>query len=233
MWRSSTRPDGRDVGIRASAPICSSSYEFPMDMDDIDGQVQALALTVLKCRTGFLLAVPQGAFSDSALAAGLIAPPEEMVGQSVTISVQAGLKSSMEDAAPPAHEDGASVEVVLVDVSDSMGRFLSPFDAAVHSLDAVLAFTMERPLLMPMPDDLIGAAWEWVVDPSSGERVVFYSATEEEDVVPETPPRGFSPDAAPLPSRRASTMPRGAQPKVNEPEDRRNPDLLWLPWRRA
>eukprot|EP00435_Cladocopium_sp_Y103_P038021 s3267_g10.t1 len=111
-------------------------------------------------RPGYLLAVPVGAISDAALWAGLVAGPEEMIGQPTVVTIAADVKSSMEDA------------VILA------------FDASNHSF-------------VPMPGDLVNAAWGWVTDPASGERAVFYSATEEDDVVPETP-REASPEAAPL-----------------------------------
>eukprot|EP00435_Cladocopium_sp_Y103_P055503 s1300_g18.t1 len=188
--------------------------EFPAQMEDLDGQTQAAALIVLRRRTGYLLAVPRGAFTEAALAAGTAAPPEEMVGQSTLVTVAAGSKESLEDAVPPVHEDGTLVDVVLVDVSDAMDRFLSPFDPLRHHVELLLSFSADNIMLMPMPEDLAAEAWSWVADPASGERAIFYSAAEEDEAVPETPAEEEV--DPPQPGRRGpstrSAAPRGAEP---------------------
>eukprot|EP00435_Cladocopium_sp_Y103_P045898 s1495_g13.t1 len=192
--------------------------EVPTDVNDLDGQLQAVALVVLRRRTGFLLAVPKGAFSDGALAAGLVAPSEDMIGQSVVIQVPAGIKISLEDVAAPEAEEGTLVEVVLIDVTNEMGRFVAPFNPDLHQPDLLFGFAEDNVHLMPMPDPLSSLAWDWVQNPASGDRALFYSAAEEEgDEVPETPPRGMSPEtSAPLPPRRQPTS-RGTQPRGGDP----------------
>eukprot|EP00435_Cladocopium_sp_Y103_P030172 s243_g7.t1 len=201
--------------------------EVPTDVEDLDGQVLAVALIVLKRRTGFLLAVPRGAFSDSALAAGLEAPPEDMIGQSSSFTVPAGIKVSMEDTAAPLQEGEALVDVVLIDVSNELGRYLSPFNPEEHQLDSLLGFAGDDAQVMPLPNELSNVAWDWVLNPASGDRAVFYSAGEEEDVVPETPPRGMSPESAPLPVRKQPTS-RGTQPRGADPQKKQRPTVATL-----
>lgn len=100
---------------------------------------------------------------------------------------------------PPVQASDATVDVVLVDVTRDVWDHLSPFDPGVHSIDMIHTFNSERAHQLPMVDAITAAAWTWISDPGSGERVGFYSALEEEfPSTPRTPrPRNAKAKAAP------------------------------------
>eukprot|EP00435_Cladocopium_sp_Y103_P048600 s552_g14.t1 len=139
--------------------------------------------------SGLLLALPQGYFTPEHLAAGLTAELGDLMGQSTVVSLPAGEVQSLEDVAPPVPVQGAKVETVLVDFNIEVANLLQPFQEALHPLELLHTFDSSSPLMLPLIEPLVSAAWRWVQDPGSGERAAFYSALEDEaDVVPETPP---------------------------------------------
>ena len=158
------------------------------------------------------LAVPEGFFAQEALAAGLSAEPMDAIGQSMMISLPAGEKLDLEGTDHPVPLDDATVPVVLVDVSDSMQEFILPFDPEVHDVDLLHPFDGANVFMMPLAEELTNAAWDWIADPSSGQRVSFYSADEGVEEVPVTP-------VAPLPER----SPTRGKPKVAPGTSRREP----------
>ena len=175
--------------------------EVPAGMEDIDGSSLSMALVVLRRQSGLLLAVPIGVFSEESLAAGAAAEPGDQIGLSHQASVQAGAKIDLADEAQPVLSVGVLVDVLLVDVSEEIGRLLFPYDAQSHPVDILHAFNAGAPNLVPMATELAQAVWDWIHDPGSGELVNFSSA-EEGDAVPETP-------RAPLPPGRRTQVPGG------------------------
>ena len=163
-----------------------SVLEFPED-SPTDGVATTFALVVLRRLGGMLLAVPVDFFAPELVAAGLTASAEDQLGQSTTVVVPAGVMGHLEDALPPVPLEGEQMEVLLIDVSLEVGSQVRPFVEAEHDLESVHAFVPDNPLQVPMVQPLVDAAWSWVAGPGSGDRAAFYSATEEGDVVPETP----------------------------------------------
>ena len=87
---------------------------------------------------------------------------------------------------PPQASEGELVDVLLVDVAGELLDAVVPFAAGALTEDVVHPFSLVDSHLVPMPDDLVNAAWEWVQDPGSVNLLAFYSA-EEGELVPETP----------------------------------------------
>ena len=191
--------------------------ELPAGEAEEEGSLSTLALIVLRRLTGLLLAVPVSFFSEEVLTEGLTAAADEQIGQSVTLTLPAGTVQDLEATGQPVQVPDAEVEVVLADVTLDIAEHLKPFNHGEHPLNFVMAFSMEDPKIMPMVDNLVEAAWTWVLDPGSGERAAFYSATEEE-FVPETPQGPKTPKAR-------------ARQRV-ERNSRRRPDLQLQPCRR-
>lgn len=186
--------------------------DIPAGMDDAVEANLALVLVLLKRHTGFLLAVPEGFFSEEALSAGLTAEQDAQIGVSTVLTIPAGEKFDLTNHDHPVPVDGGMVSVVLVDVSHEMEQFLSPFIPEEHNVDAMHGFDFVNQYLLPLAAPLTQAAWLWIQDPSSGQRVAFYSADEElvEDV---------SPRAVPLPARSRGRQPstrKGVQPAAED-----------------
>lgn len=161
--------------------------EIPSDLEDQDGSSLALALIVLRRSEGLLIAVPDGVFSQEALAGGLdVTQDDQPLGQSIVVTVPGGTLPGFEGTEHPDPLEDAQVDVLLVDVSNVVAAGLTPFDARAHPMELLHTFNANIPQLVPVADHLVSAVWNWIQDPGSGQLVQFYSA-EEEEVVPETP----------------------------------------------
>eukprot|EP00435_Cladocopium_sp_Y103_P026996 s1075_g6.t1 len=160
--------------------------EVPAGLEDVDGSTLAFALIVLRRQTGALLALPVDVLSPDVLAQGLVEESEEGVGQSLQVLVAAGHVTEFQSTEQPQPEPGALVDVLLVDVPAQFRDNLIPLDPAIHPLDLLHAFHPDDPTLVPLAQDLVQQAWDWVRDPGAGQLLTFYSA-EEGDAVPETP----------------------------------------------
>ena len=164
-------------------------FHVPSEMEDANGSSCAMALVVLRRQHGALLALPTDVLSPAALTAGLSASPEDQLGMSTAISVPAGVLADFSAVQPPEPAQNDLVDVLLVDVSGDMLQLLEPYAQTAVSADLIHPFSFADPSLVPIPEELVNAAWEWVQDPGSASLNVFYSA-EEEEVVPETPKQG-------------------------------------------
>lgn len=189
--------------------------DIPAGMDEAVESNVGLALVLLKRHTGMLLAVPVGFFSEESLAAGLSAGSDEQIGQSTTITVPAGEKYDLGSSEQPQPMEGASVTLVLVDVSDDMAHFLMPYGAD-HDVDMMHAFDQNNPYLLPMSAELARDVWAWVLDPSSGQRIAFYSADEEVEEV-------ASPKAVPLPPKKKASPSTKSAAKPGAADGARKP----------
>ena len=154
-----------------------------------DGVASALALIVLRRLGGALLAVPQDFYSAEAIANGLTAAAEDQLGQSHSLELPAGQVEALESLHLPVPVPGATVPVTLIDVNLELVNRMTPFTESEfgHYMDVMHAFDVNNPLLFPTVPELVAEAWQWVMDPSSGERGTFYSAAEDEEAVPVTP----------------------------------------------
>lgn len=153
--------------------------EYPAGEDPDEGLASAFALTVMTRSEGALLAVPRDFFGPETISAGLVAAAEDQLGQSLPLTVSAGLVEDLESTAPPVPEEGATVELLLIDVNSEVVSMLRPFVTSELQLDVIHSFDPVIIHLMPMVEDLVRQAQEWVADPASGERVAFYSAAED------------------------------------------------------
>ena len=111
--------------------------EVPAGMDEQVESSSAVALLLLKRLTGALLAVPEGFFSEEALAVGLTAGAEDQVGQSTHVTVPAGEKLDLEGDLQPTPDPllGEAVSLVLVDVTSDFLEFMVPFSFDIHDVD--------------------------------------------------------------------------------------------------
>ena len=82
---------------------------------------------------------------------------------------------------------GLEMSVLLVDLEESVLRFMSVFDPVTES-GTVTCFEPESPHLLPSPEDLMRLAAQWVgADGSSG--LPYLSAQEEVDPLPSAGPK--------------------------------------------
>lgn len=101
--------------------------ELPCSEDPEDGVMLALALVVFRRKSGVLLAVPEDFISGDTLAAGLMAGPEDVIGPSHPVTVQAGVWDPV-TRGEPAAADGESITVLLVDCLVDIQSNLKVFD---------------------------------------------------------------------------------------------------------
>ena len=202
--------------------------EVPADTEE-DGSLLAVVLVVIKKPSAVLLAVPEGFFEDSALLEGMDAGPEDMLGPSKVVSVPAGRLDQM-DGSPPVAEAGAMMTAVLVDMTQGVLEHLS-LVSDYGGPPEVLHLLDPDPFLFPMRDELVAAAWDWLVQPDAGERIHYYSAAEEleeedpdAELVPDASEQRQVGDSIP-PGRRRGARPTdsgqnpkpAAQPKIKRP----------------
>eukprot|EP00435_Cladocopium_sp_Y103_P066899 s777_g29.t1 len=121
--------------------------EVPAGIEDVDGSSLALCLVVLRRQAGALLAIPTGIIHADVLAQGLVAESEDQVGQSIQLLVAAGTITDLELVEQPQEQDGALVEVLLVDVTASLGDTLMPYEPVAHPIELAGLRLGERSIL--------------------------------------------------------------------------------------
>ena len=94
---------------------------------------------------------------------------------------------------------GFSAGIVAVDFSDEVLHILREYDAVADEGEDVAPFSSINPVAIPDHISLHRAAMEWVQSQSDQNRVHFYSAREEPDVVP---------PVLPAATKRAATNPK-------------------------
>ena len=190
-------------------------YVLEMVMSDAeeDGKSLAVILVVVKKASGVLLAVPVNYFDEEILEGGQDAGPDELIGPSTTIKVPGGRLEQM-NGPPPIAVPGTMVDLVLIDMHpDVLSQLVlvSEYDGPTE----LLHLFDEDPFVYPLRDELVAMTWDWIVQPTAGERVHYYSAAEEDqeeqELVPEMAdgeqpaPTQPGPKAAGLPIGSAKT----------------------------
>ena len=199
--------------------------EVPSDGEE-DGSSLAVVLVVIKKPSGVLLAVPEGFFGDEALEEGMTAGPDDMMGPSRVVTVDAGRLENM-DGSPPVAEQGAQLRVLLIDMTPGILGHLSKV-ADYAGPPEILHLLDPDPFRFPMRDDLVAAAWDWLVQPDAGDRIHYYSAAEEleeedpeQELVPEasgpTPEGVATPPGHRRPTTSGRTPKPAPQPKMKRP----------------
>ena len=168
----------------------------------------AFAVPVMQRREGALIAVPPDYVAESILGRTEIPVLTDLVGPSRQISVP-GVEEE---------EDGvevqAGVELVcmLIDFHSQVLDYLKEFDAALDSTPN-LCFSLESPQVLPSSSTLLACALEWIGSTEAlPERVLYYSAAEEEDVIPAL--AKASQKQPPVPQRQKITAPAPLPKKV-------------------
>lgn len=158
-----------------SVPEAFQPYvlEVPWDAEE-DGSSLAVVLVVIKKPSAVLLAAPKGFFAEETLIDGMQAGPDW--GLLELFTVRARRLEEM-DGTPPVAEQGIFVSLVLVDMTRCVGSSIKGCRFLKASRFAALVD--EDPFRFPMRDDLVAAAWDWLVQPDAGDRFHHYSAAEE------------------------------------------------------
>ena len=146
-------------------------YVLEMVMSDAeeDGKSLAVILVVVKKASGVLLAVPANYFDEEILEGGQDAGPDELIGPSTTIRVPGGRLEQM-NGPPPIAVPGAMVDLVLIDMHpDVLSQLVlvSEYDGPTE----LLHLFDEDPFVYPLRDELVAMTWDWIVQPTAGERV--------------------------------------------------------------
>ena len=140
------------------------SYGSP---DGVEGQVDMLALVVMRRSDAFLLAVPAGALDPETLNQGAGGDPGIPLGPYHTVEVP-GVVLDGGVISPT----GTLLSVVIIDCLNSLaGSLRVPSDQD----GAVVVFDADDVPALPAPDGLLAAATSWISSADPG-RVGFYSA---------------------------------------------------------
>ncbi len=170
--------------------------------DDVEGQVETLALVVMRRTGAFLLAIPEGALDVDFLEEGMAGDANRLFGPYTIIEVP-GVVLDGGVVSPT----GTMIRVVLVDCLDGLTgslRLPSGEDGVVVVFDA------DDPLALPAADALLSAAANWISLAGEG-RTAFYSA---ESATPTSTPRK-------APKAKRKPVPAGDTPTGDGPKPRR------------
>ena len=143
----------------------------------VDGST--LAVLVMTREEGCLWALPVGSIMDARLEAGQSADQFSMVGPSIAVEVAAAALAEESPLMDPLSLPGRKLQVILVDTTMEILSFVEEV-VDYHDLEGVVPFSAEDPRIIPLPEDVIAAAQGWLVSQSSPDRLLFYSAQEEE-----------------------------------------------------
>lgn len=122
---------------------------------------------------GLLFAIPTNSVPVQVLAGGQTSGLDEMLGPSITVNPD-------DIATSPLEIQDQKVSVWLIDFSSELAEYAWTLPS-IEDLQDVVTFSHV------LPDDVIAAALGWTMGKDLGERVQFYSAAEEEEMVPGTP----------------------------------------------
>ena len=154
-------------------PLDLGALIFSPPLGDAEEPLDFLALPVLAHSSGFLLAIPPGTFSEELLTLGQQGDAEVQVGPSFATSV-AGLE---EDEAGIMQEVAAQVPCLVVDLKEEMASYLRKMDPVTDPVES-RPFLAGHPSVVPQHLALVEASRAWLAS-ETGERLAFYSASEE------------------------------------------------------
>ena len=153
--------------------------EVQMTDQEEDGTSMAVVLVLVVKPSGILLAAPVDFFPEDMLAAGHLAGPDDMIGPSVHVVCPAGRLQQMDGSPPVGDMEDKTLEVVLVDALPEIAENMSLVADYSGSVDALHLFDQD-PFNYPMKDEVLALASDWIVQPTSGDRVNYYSAQQNE-----------------------------------------------------
>ena len=166
--------------------------------DDLEEYKAAVVSVVMKRSAGFLAAIPLDFLSQEDLDGAGVVDGEEIVGPSTQLTVPS---VSLTPSGPV--PTGGDVSVWLVDLSQAAFRGLYRLSEAGLTEDQ-LAYFAEDTSVAPDSDTLLKYAREWVGVQGS-QRITYYSAEEEVELVPDqpsaAPKKGATKVKAPKPKR--------------------------------
>ena len=149
-------------------------------LDGVSGRVPHLAWPLLQRPGAFLAAVPASLQVEAADLAS--SDDATVIGPSTLVVAPAVEEGDTGEDVPT----GLEMSVLLVDLEESVLRFMSVFDPVTES-GTVTCFEPESPHLLPSPEDLMRLAAQWVgADGSSGLPCL---SAEEVDPLPSAGPK--------------------------------------------
>ena len=172
----------------ALVPVSIAYRPYVLEMspadEELDGTAMTLALVVITRESGMLIAVPSSFFAEDTLQEAMNAGPDDLLGPSTLKTLPAATVPNLSGDAPPPQTSEEEVDVLFIDVLPELAANMSICDPSMAHWDVVHYFHPDRPEIMPCKDQLLRAAWDWVLAAGPDNRVQFYSADE---MVPECP----------------------------------------------
>ena len=175
---------------------------LPPTVTILEEELDVFAMPLEFRRGGMLIVVPAQVISPSVLQEGLTGAEEALFGPSS--SFQAALMEEADDLSLV--ELGASVEVLVIDVTDGVLDLCREYDPVTDSTASIHGFSFDFPAGLPDCNVLLGEVKEWIASRHE-DRVGFYSA-QEDLVDPPTPKpaTGVSGKKAPAKPRVTNSM---------------------------
>ena len=191
-------------------------YVLDLAAAGLQGEVlpYTLAFVVMRRQQGLLLALPELALGSETLEAGKNSGPDDVLGPSTKVEVQAASLSEVSGGSDYAALEGRTMTVLLVDFSLEIVPFLSPISME-DDLSELTPFDVPEDHLFPLPEELVEKALAWAAGArdSEAERISYYSAEDVPVIPPAAVPKRQSRRKGPGPGSTGPERASGAKRK--------------------
>ena len=145
-------------------------FAIPPDLNaELDGELEVLALVVMKREVGVLLSIPAGCLPQSVVETGNGGDADCMFGPSIELDIP-GVVMDGGSWVPT----GTTVKTLVVDCLPDVADYMRTLHAEEPALTT---FDPDDPLALPSLDPLVVEATKWITSHQDG-RMSFYSAEE-------------------------------------------------------
>ena len=155
-------------------------WRVPGDFTIVGSEMQAFVLPLMSRNGGMLLAVPLQVLSDNSLLDAAMNEEESFLGPSRDFTAEL-IAENDEGAEVPV---GERQDFLVVDVTDQVLGMIREYDPVTET---IVPFSNDRPDSLVAVGDVMPDVANWLENISGEGRLNFYSAREEQELVPAAP----------------------------------------------
>ena len=145
-------------------------FAVPPDLNsELDGELEVLALVVMKREAGVLLSIPAGCLSQSVIDSGNSGDADCLFGPSTELEIPGVVLDGGSWV-----QTGTTVRTLVVDCLPTVADYMRQLQ---EEEPALTTFDPDDPLALPSLDPLVVEATKWITSHQDG-RMSFYSAEE-------------------------------------------------------
>ena len=164
-------------------------FAIPPELNaELDGELEVLALVVMKREAGVLLSIPAGCLPQSVVELGNGGDADCLFGPSIELDIPGVVMDGGSWV-----QTGTTVKTLVVDCLPDVADYMR----TLHAEEPVLTtFDPDDPLALPSLDPLVVEATKWITSHQDG-RMSFYSAEEGRVTPKQRRPRSTAAKATP------------------------------------